>query len=415
MKLPRKFWDWFVDRRRAEQLSRDEARALAILNIVCLLALISIFSVISLIFFFGAPFQEVWFDLFQNSASFVMYGLCWALVRRGSTLWSSIVLAVLGNLQITLLVLYYGFGGGIQWYYGVLMAAPLVTIPGQRHPARLILAAIPLGLFVWTHYEFRMLGRQPIATHDASVAIFFFANSLSSLLILGAIVVYFRYAATHAESALELERRRSDELLRNILPEAIALRLKQGETLIADRFEQATVLFADLVHFTKMSAESPPEEVVRILDDVFSRFDQATERLGLEKVKTIGDAYMAIGGAPVEEPGHAERAVQLAVEMISLLEETAARLNRSMELRIGIHTGPVVGGVIGRNKFAYDFWGDTVNTASRMESHGIAGRIHISAETKQALGDLYETEERGEIEIKGKGSLRTYLVLRRRH
>lgn len=412
MRIARKAWDWLVDRRRVEHLSRDEARAFAILNIVCLLALVSILSVLSMILAFGSPIEQVRFDIFQNAASFAMYGLCWVLVRRGSAVISSVVLALLGNLQITLLVLYYGFGGGIQWFYGVLMAAPLVTIPGPRQRARLILAAVPLALFIWTHIEFRIWGRQPIATHDPSVAIFFFSNSLSALLILGSMVAYFRYAATRAESALEVEKQRSDELLLNILPGSIAMRLKQGETLIADRFEHATVLFADLVHFTKMSSESHPEEIVRILDEVFSRFDEATQRLGLEKVKTIGDAYMVIGGAPEALDDHAARTVQLAFEMIELLDKTAARLNKPLALRIGIHSGPVVGGVIGKNKFAYDFWGDTVNTASRMESHGVPGKIHVSEETRREIAGHYATEERGEIEIKGKGVLATHLVLR---
>lgn len=410
----RQVWDWIVDRRRTERLSRDEARAFAILNIVCLLALTSILSVMSMILLFGSPFTEVRFDLFQNSASFVMYGLCWMLVRRKSALVSTIVLACLGNLQITLLVLYYGFGGGIQWFYGVLMAAPLVTIPGAGQRARFALAALPLALFVWTHYEFRIRGREPMAATDPSAAIFFFSNSLFALLILGSMVAYFRYAATRAESALELEQRRSNDLLLNILPESIAGRLKRGETLIADRFERTTVMFADLVHFTRMSAESPPEEVVMILDEVFSNFDAATRRLGLEKVKTIGDAYMTIGGAPETLSGHAANTVELALEMMALLEQTSSRLGRSLELRIGIHTGPVVGGVIGKNKFAYDFWGDTVNTASRMESHGMPGRIHISEETMREVDDLFETEERGEIQVKGKGALTTYFVSGRR-
>jgi adenylate cyclase len=414
MPIARAFWDWVIDRRRVKHRSKDEARAFAILNIVCLLALASILSVVSMILWFGAPFEEVKFDLLQNGASFVMYAFCWILVRRGSALVSTIVLACLGNLQITLLVLYYGFGGGIQWFYGVLMAAPLVTIPGPKHSARLLLAALPLALFIWTHYEFRILGRQPLATHDPSVAIFFFSNSLFALLILGSMVAYFRYAATRAERALELEQKRSEDLLLNILPDTIASRLKKGETLIADRFEHTTVLFADLVHFTRMSAERPPEEVVQILDEVFSQFDEATRRWGLEKVKTIGDAYMAIGGAPEAQQGHAARSVGLALDMIALLAETSARLGRQLELRIGIHTGPVVGGVIGKNKFAYDFWGDTVNTASRMESHGLAGRVHISEETKREIADFYETEERGKIEVKGKGVLTTYFIAARR-
>ncbi|HNL69738.1 MAG TPA: adenylate/guanylate cyclase domain-containing protein [Leptospiraceae bacterium] len=405
-----RFWDWLTDRARVGHLSRDEIRAFAILNMICLMAMVSIVTVTTLILVAAGPLRQTRFDVVQNAISLVLYGLCWILVRRGNAVISSVILSLFGNLQITTLVLYYGFGGGIQWYYGVLMAAPLVTIPGKRQPLRMVLASLPLILFLWTHYEFRIRGRMPLAEADPGVVIFFFSNSLSSLLILGVMVAYFRYAAVRAESELEVERRRSDALLLNILPESIAGRLKLGEKTIADRFENVTVLFADLVHFTKMSAEIPPEEIVRILDEIFSSFDEAAARLGLEKVKTIGDAYMAIAGAPEEKPDHAHRAVLFGLEMLSILGVISDRLGRKLDLRIGIHTGPVVGGVIGRDKIAYDFWGDTVNTASRMESHGEAGSIHISEETRREIEGGFVTRERGRMEIKGKGVLQTYFV-----
>ncbi len=410
MNALRAFWDWLIDRRRVAHLTRDEIRAFAILNIVCLMALVSIGIVSTLIMLAPVPFTGVRFDLAQNAASFLLYGIGWIIVRRGSAVLGSVMLSLFGNLQITLLVFYYGYNGGIQWYYGVLMAAPLVTIPGPRPVLRLLLSALPLALYSWTIYEYRILGRVAPAVQDPNVTIFFFTNSLSSLLLLGAIVAYFRYAALNAEAELETERRRSDALLLNILPGSIASRLKGGETLIADRFESATVLFADLVGFTQMAQESPPEDVIRVLDEIFSRFDEAAMSLGLEKVKTIGDAYMVIGGAPEQTANHAERMVRLGMSMLAIVREVGTLVGRRLEVRIGIHSGTVIGGVIGKNKFAYDFWGDTVNTASRMESHGVPGRIHVTEATVSELGGLFLTEERGPIEVKGKGSLRTYFV-----
>ena len=203
------------------------------------------------------------------------------------------------------------------------------------------------------------------------------------------------------------EQERSEQLLLNVLPAPIAARLKQGEEVIADGFPEVTVLFADLVDFTRRSQETTPERVVRILDDLFSALDDLAERHGLEKIKTIGDAYMAVGGLPEPRPDHAEAVAEMALAM---REEVARHLDpggRPLAVRIGIDTGPVVAGVIGRRKFSYDLWGDTVNTASRMESHGVAGCIQVTDRAYRRLRDSYRFERRGPIQVKGKGELVT--------
>ena len=208
----------------------------------------------------------------------------------------------------------------------------------------------------------------------------------------------------------ETERSKSDQLLLNILPAGIAERLKRGEGMIADRLEKATVLFADIVGFTTLSATISPAELVTLLNRVFSSFDRHVEELGLEKIKTIGDAYMVVGGLrePLERrPGAVmEMALHMNRELAILSEETG----RSLQLRIGIHSGEVVAGVIGTRTIAFDLWGDTVNTASRMESHGLPGRIHCTAAVADMLRGQYEFEERAPIEIKGKGLMTTYLL-----
>lgn len=210
------------------------------------------------------------------------------------------------------------------------------------------------------------------------------------------------------------EKQKSERLLLNILPEAIAQRLKQGEETIADSFSQVTVLFADLVGFTKISANLSPAELVELLNTIFSAFDELAEKYGLEKIKTIGDAYMIVGGLPIPKEDHAEAIADMALEMLTQIQEISRKKGKSLQVRIGINTGAVEAGVIGTKKFAYDLWGDTVNTAHRMESHGVAGMIQVAQATYDCLADKYRFKDRGIIDIKGKGNMRTYLLLGRK-
>lgn len=207
---------------------------------------------------------------------------------------------------------------------------------------------------------------------------------------------------------LEAERAKSEELLLNILPAPIAERLKAESRAIADGFAEVTVLFSDIVGFTKMSARLTPAELVRRLNEVFSAFDDVAQELGLEKIKTIGDAYMVVGGLPHRQENHAEAVAHMALRMQEVVKEQGAKFGEPLAVRIGLHTGPAVAGVIGKKKFIYDVWGDTVNTASRMESHGEPGRIQCSAETYARLKDLFAFTPRGSIEVKGKGMMETY-------
>jgi len=212
----------------------------------------------------------------------------------------------------------------------------------------------------------------------------------------------------HQHRELEKERQKSEKLLLNILPRPIAQRLKEDQSVIADHYQSTTVLFTDIVDFTKMSESLTPSELVRFLNRVFSSFDNLVEKYRLEKIKTVGDAYMVAGGFPEPRPDHTEAIADIALEMRQLLAEFESVDNRSVSMRTGIHTGPAVAGVIGTKKFIYDVWGDTVNTASRMESHGVGGQIQVSHATYEVLKDKYMLEKRGMIEIKGKGKLMTY-------
>lgn len=213
------------------------------------------------------------------------------------------------------------------------------------------------------------------------------------------------------EEALRYQQECTEELLLNILPSPIAQRLKRAESIIADSFAEVTVLFADLVSFTEMSAQISPIKLVALLNKIFSVFDRLSEKHGLEKIKTIGDAYMVVGGLPTPREDHVEAIAQMALDMQQEITRFHWDDGKSFSLRIGIHTGPVVAGVIGLKKFSYDLWGDTVNVASRMESQGAAGCIQVTAATYERLKDKYLFIQRGVIEVKGKGEMICYWLV----
>ena len=216
------------------------------------------------------------------------------------------------------------------------------------------------------------------------------------------------------------EQKLSERLLLNVLPRSIAERLKgrpeittEGfafSGIIADSFAEVTVLFADIVEFTKFSQSVRPEIVVDVLNDIFTRFDKIADKYGLEKIKTIGDAYMVAAGLPIPVEDHTKRVADMALDMIEAVESFNAQTGYKLKVRIGIDTGAVVAGVIGQRKFLYDLWGDTVNTASRMESHGVAGRIQVTDTTQQRLNGAFSLEKRGAIDVKGKGAMDTWFL-----
>ncbi len=218
----------------------------------------------------------------------------------------------------------------------------------------------------------------------------------------------------HEKELLNIEQMKSEKLMLNILPKPIAERLKKGESNIAGAYPEVTVLFSDLVGFTKMSSQKTATELVKLLNQIFTLFDKRAEDLGLEKIKTIGDAYMAVGGIPIPRPDHALIAADMALGMFEDLDKFNQMNNMDIKMRIGMHSGPVVAGVIGFTKFSYDLWGNTVNTASRMESTSVPGRVQMTSITKDLLEDHFEVEEREMMECKGLGSILTFFVNKRK-
>lgn len=217
-----------------------------------------------------------------------------------------------------------------------------------------------------------------------------------------------------AREELIILHRKAESLLLNILPRSIAERLKEDERNLVEHFPEVTILFCDLVGFTPLAAKTEPAEVVGFLNRVFTTIDGLVEKWGLEKIKTIGDAYMVGGGVPDPRPDHAQAVADFALNLVEAIPAMRETEPLPLALRIGIHSGPVVAGVIGEKKFAYDLWGDTVNTASRMESSGETDRVHISGQTRDLLGDDFEFEARGIMEIKGKGPMETFFLLGRK-
>jgi len=242
---------------------------------------------------------------------------------------------------------------------------------------------------------------------------FFLMNLGAVALTVFILLLYFVGEREKMKAALDAEHTRSENLLLNVLPGPVAERLKRSSGVIADGFESVTVLFADIVGFTPMSAALTPGEVVTLLNRVFTAFDQLVDTYGLEKIKTIGDAYMVAAGVPVPRDDHAAAIADLALEMKTELAKVREAVNAPLDIRIGIDSGPVVAGVIGKRKFIYDLWGDTVNTASRMESHGLAGEIHVTERAWSLLRQSHQLRDRGVIEVKGKGPMRTYFLEQR--
>jgi adenylate cyclase len=332
------------------------------------------------------------------ATTLVMIGVL-ALTRR----WSLFRLPHIVLVETAPFILHWqlggfrGSGGAILWCLIGPVAAMLLAGPTRSIP--FFLGLVTLCLLGWlrdgpllpTHFELT----------SSEMSFHFAFNTIG-------MVGFLYFSTRYFVSRIDVEKARANRLLLNVLPSAIADRLKRGEEVIADRHKEVTVLFTDIVGFTPFAAVLEAREVVLLLDQIFSAFDRIAFELGLEKIKTIGDAYMLVGGAPEAQADHADRVAKAALHIRGTLEQLARTRGMPLSMRIGMHSGEVVAGVIGKSKFTFDLWGDTVNTASRRESHGLPGRIHVSEATRQLLSGRYRFEERGVISVKGKGEMRTF-------
>jgi class 3 adenylate cyclase len=331
-------------------------------------------------------------DAFAYTLGLIIAAL--TLARRRWPL--GVLLASVATLQV------YYLSNYTSTYAAVPLSVALATAwaAGHRRWSLLIAALYVIGPLAYALSQLSEQTTTPLRLLGDAVSN---AAMFAAVLVLG--------EAVRSRRALALEQERSERLLLNVLPAPIAARLKAGDAVIADAFPEVTVLFADLVDFTRRSQRIGPAQVVAALNELFSAFDRLAQRHGLEKIKTIGDAYMVAGGLPEPRPDHAEAIAEMA---LGIREEVARRTDPSgqpLQVRIGIDTGPVEAGVIGTAKFSYDLWGDTVNTASRMESHGIPGCIQVTSRTYQRLRDSYRFERRGPILVRGVGEMVTYFLV----
>jgi class 3 adenylate cyclase len=330
------------------------------------------------------------------------------LQQRGARTIAPVVVLLSANLIVLVAGLRLGAGVGFQNYFFIFASVSFLLCADER--MRWALAALPAILFLVVETIGRRSGT--IAVPEALRHALVMVSSLSSMAIVAYLISVFRADAEESERLLAMEHARSERLLLNILPSPIAERLKADERSIADGFAEVTVLFSDLVGFTELSQRLSPAELVQLLNRIFYRFDALSDEHGLEKIKTIGDAYMVAGGITDGNVDHADRVARMGLDMLRVIEEVNRETGHSLAIRVGINTGSVVAGVIGKNKFIYDLWGDAVNTASRMESSGVKGRVQVSRATYERLKDRFAFEARGVIAVKGKGEMETFFLER---
>ncbi|MFO1159978.1 MAG: adenylate/guanylate cyclase domain-containing protein [Reyranellaceae bacterium] len=355
--------------------------------------------------------QFWWMAVAHTVAMLLFAGI--PLLHRVGPRAGAIATIVLFYSEVIAFTWLIGTGAGIQLYFllavgltVLYLGAEQVVVTTAVSAAMAIVLIVTLQLIVPD--DTGLLPRSLIVTALITNAIL----SCGSLLL---VVTYALGEVARAEAVAEREYQRSERLLANILPSAIAARLKSRPTdVIADRHDQASILFADLEGFTAQASDMEPEDLVQFLDRVFSDFDRLVEQHGLEKIKTTGDAYMVVSGVPTARFDHAHALADLALEMSKTATAWRDSRQRSVPIRMGISSGPVVAGIVGTRKFFYDVWGDAVNVAARMETTGSAGKIQVSQDVYECLRDDFLLEFRGEIEVKGKGSMPTWFLLARK-
>lgn len=393
---------------RNEHYADSVARRLRILTIAAWLgAFVSaLFAVIQL--FTGTG---TWPLGFVNIVGTVLFALVPALHRFGE-LVAPLTFFFVAFVQLFILTWYIGTDSGLQFYF-LVTASIVVLILGIEH---IVLASIVAGLGVVLTITLQFLvpgdtGVQP----KWALTLGFVTSTIFAVVMVIATVWYALREISRAEAAMEMEYQRSESLLANILPPSIAARLKDPERdVIADKYDDASILFADIAGYTKRASDTAPADLVRFLDELYTAFDQLVDKHGLEKIKTSGDSYMVVSGVPEPRPDHVEALARLALDMAAAVADLRDPVGRPVPLRIGLASGPVVAGVVGARRFFYDVWGDAVNVASRMESTDLEGRIQVPQAMYERLKSDFVLEERGDVDVKGKGVMHTWYLVGRR-
>jgi adenylate cyclase len=355
--------------------------------------------------------QDVLWIAMVNLASGVIFLLIPLLYRFGE-LVAPLVFFFVAFASITVVCWHLGTGSGLPFYY-LVAATIMVLILGIDH---ILLASVLAALGAAMVIALELLvpyntGVQP----DWAFRSGFILSVISAWVMVVAVVWYALRETRRARLAMEAEYERSERLLTNILPATIAQRLKDpSRNIIADKYDDASILFADIAGYTKRASDTTPSDLVRFLDRLYTDLDALVDRHGLEKVKTSGDSYMVVSGVPEPRDDHIEALACLALDMADAVADLRDPQGRAVPLRIGLAAGPVVAGVVGARKFFYDVWGDAVNVAARMETTDVEGRIQVPQEVYERLNHKFLLEERGKVDVKGKGVMHTWYLVGRR-
>lgn len=389
-----------------EDMPPEDAKHVQLINQIALVAMSVLLIFAPLEFALDHPASRLWACVELVTAALLIIPM--ALNSMGRHWLATTVACLIGVAATSVGTVIVGAALGVKYYLMFFALVPFVAYPRRHLASAVCISALALGSLLglfWLTDGAPWVG--PPWTPDKSKLSIL--GSLLGVFCLVATLGYYTRGTTHrAEDAAAREREASEELLLNILPGPIAARLKRERQVIADRHEEVTVLFADIVGFTPMSKALGPDEVVMFLNVVFSELDKLADKHGLEKIKTIGDAYMVAGGLPTPKPDNAEAVAAFALDTLQAVAGLQTPGGFRLGVRMGMNTGPAVAGVIGQRKFSYDLWGDTVNTASRMESHGNGGEIQVTRACFEKLHHKFHLVPRGLIDIKGKGAMETW-------
>jgi adenylate cyclase len=397
-------------RSRSRHYVERLARRQRVLTITALLAVLISASFAIVAFLTGTAAANWWVGSVNVGAA-VIFAVIPLLNRFGELVAP---LTFIGTAYVSVFTVSWETGTGAGSQFFLLVGACLVVLLlGIEHIALAVaLAAVAAGLIIALEFLVpRNTGLQP----DWVLSLNFVLTTVSACVIAVATMWYALREVRRAEAVMEMEYDRSEALLANILPASIAARLKNpAPGVIADKYDDASVLFADIAGFTERVADTPPEMLIRFLDRLYTEFDTLVDRYGLEKIKVSGDSYMVVSGVPQPRPDHVEALADLALDIAATAATLTDPHGNTVPLRIGLASGPVVAGVVGSRRFFYDVWGDAVNVASRMESTDAVGRIQVPETVYQRLKSDFVLEERGEVNVKGKGVVRTWYLVGRK-
>lgn len=403
----RKIWDSVINIGLKKNPNHIEAKTIRLTNGITLLTILMGFNFYPNLIYF---LPETFLLLILLSSSLSLYLLVFCLNYFQLHTFAKIYLLLIACFNLSLTSILLGREQNFHFYLIAIIAVAFFIFEERELRVQYFIVSLVTLVFIGLEIWFSI--------HPGLIPFpkdfLFFAGINNNLGLLFLVVGFLYFISSNykkAQIALEDERQKSESLLHNILPVPIADRLKKSRIAIADGFDSVSILFADIVGFTPLSGKMKPAELVSLLNKIFSDFDVLVEENHLEKIKTIGDAFMVAGGLPLPSNTHALQVAKFALEVKKSLAKINLENQQSLMIRIGIHSGPVVAGVIGLSKFSYDVWGDTVNIASRMESHCLPGEIQVSESTYQSLKEKFIFSEKRTIEIKGKGEMATYLLL----